>query len=729
MAMVAAVQAWAVPALPGVIKNTQPDGTTINVRLHGDEFYHYYTTEDGYTIVKDAAGFFTYAQKVDGALQSTGVIAHNADVRSAGENALLAGINKNITDRAEVQAAKAEKAKRNAEISKVKKFDYNKFKGLIFLVQFNDYAFSRSDMKEFYNKMVNQEGYKGYTNEDGSANTYGSMFIGSARDYYYDNSNGVFAPQFDIVGPITVPYSISGSKNNSSRIIASVLKQAVSTYGVNAKDYDLDGDGYVDMFYLIFAGVGSNTGEADDHIWPHASSYYYPVPGATFNRYACSCEYYSKNYEILDGIGTICHEFSHVLGLPDLYDTDYAEGGGQSHEPGTWDVMSGGSYNRYSRIPAGYSAYDKYSLDFAKMQEITAEGDYTLQPIVSSHQAIKLYSPVSKEFFLLENRQKTSWDAYIPGHGLMVARVDSTNTSVWTSNKINCDPSHNYYELLRAGNTTSDELASDPFPGTRGVSLITNDTKPSLKTWNGTANEYNIVNITETDGVISFKVYKDGTVPSDVEDFEAMPVTATSGATGIEGNFATWTFTKCNVAAPGDATKANGTHSVLMKLPSQITTTTDCYYDASLVSFKIFNTSATQEYKYTLTYSTDGGTTWKNATSATGETAQVALANTENTLYWNVDVKKSQGVRFRATMSAGSKTVACYLDDFTIYYTAKGQETLKGDVNGDGKVDTSDITALINHILGSATYANADVDGNGIVDTSDITALINIILS
>ncbi len=717
-------QLMAVPATPYPVKVTQPDGRELTVRLNGDEYYHFYTTEDGYTIVKNETGFFTYAQRAGEKLVPTAMVARNVAERSEADKLYLGTVAKRMTDQAEVAVAKREKVKRDAAGAKAR-IDYSKFRGLILLVQFQDYSFSRSDANQFYTEMVNKEGYTGFKNLDGSEARYGS-FTGSVRDFYQENSMGKFAPSFDIVGPITVPYSIVNSKNSQSQIIRNALTQAADVYGVNTDDYDSDGDGYVDMFYIIFAGVGSNTGEADDHIWPHKSSTYY----RRWRTYACSCEYYSEKNGILDGIGTICHEFSHVLGLPDLYDTDYAQSGGESHHPGDWEIMASGSYNNYGRTPVGYSAYDRYALGFSTPKVINAAGDYALNPLGDSNETMMIKTPLSKEFFLLENRQKTRWDAYLPGHGLVVARVDSSNVSVWSGNSVNNNPDRLYYEVLRAGQVLSGEGdASDPFPGTRGIPMLTNDTEASLKTYNGTRNPWNLTGITETDGVISFKVCADGDIKKDVEDFEAMPVTATSGAKNVEGTFANWTFTKCNVAAPGSSAKADGTHSVQMKLPSQFTSSAT-YYDAYQVGVKVFNPSATA-LKIGLLCSTDDGSTWK-AVSFQNENSQTVKGNTTITLYWPVSISRKDGVMYRVSMVSGSKTTAAYLDNFSIYYTAKGkQNTLTGDINADGVVNVSDVTALINAILDGAgdSLGVCDVNADGVVNVSDVTALINMILA
>lgn len=721
------MQLLAIPAAPWAVTKTQPDGTQISVKLNGDEFYNFYTTLDGYTLMQNAQGYWTYAQRgTDGALQASAVVARNADERTSADEAFLSTLSKRMTDAgasATVQAARKARAQQ-APVQKA--YDYSKFHGLVILVQWNDASFTRSDVQDFYTKMINQDGYTGYTNEDGSSNYYGK-FTGSVRDYFNQNSDGKFKPTFDVVGPVTVPYSIDypNQHQNIGTILKSALKQIDGQ--VDFSQYDTNGDGWVDMFYVIFAGVGSNTGEADKHVWPHKSTMsgsYLWLDGTRIGTYACSCELLSQRNNIIDGIGTVCHEFSHVLGLEDLYDTDY-DSNGQSHDPGTWEIMSGGGYNNNNRTPAGYSAYDRLSLGFAKCTDITKPGTYTLQPIATTGQMLRLGTASSYEHIYLENRQLTAWDAALPGHGLMAARVDSSNTSVWRNNTVNCNPAHNYYELLRALDTSTGDAPTDAFPGTAGVPMMANFTNPSLKTWDGQDNSLMITDINEgADGTITIKVDTD--ITRDVEDFEAMATTTNKSLKGVQGNFTTWNFARCNVTAP--ASGAQGVNAVSMMNPAAITMAGDTYYSAYRASVRVNNVT-TAEAKFTLSQSTDGGSTWTVLPNLVGNTACVVPASTDAVLYWPLSTTNDKAVRYRVNMTAGSKTKAVYVDDITLYYTAKGQKTLKGDVNGDGIINVDDVTELVNLILAGGSNSVADINGDGVINVDDVTELVNIILA
>ena len=167
----------------------------------------------------------------------------------------------------------------------------------------------------------------------------------------------------------------------------------------------------------------------------------------------------------------------------------------------------------YGRTPCGFSLFERYALGFATPQVIDAAGSYSLEALHSSNTGYRLNTQVNKEFFLIENRQKTKWDAALPGHGMLIFRVDSTSSSVWNYNSVNNNSNHPYYELLRAGgvrsnsNSISAGTASDPFPGTRNVTAINNETSPNLKTWSGKLSNLAFRNIRESGGVITFDAY------------------------------------------------------------------------------------------------------------------------------------------------------------------------------------------------------------------------------
>ena len=519
----------AIPAKREAVKVVQPDGTTLTIRLHGDEWQHFTTTSDGYTVIKDKQGYYVYAQRQGDVLKATNMVAHDEQNRKGDEMAFLQSQQKyqapKMSERtAQLRQTVHQRQQQTLKSRRAAQYDYTQFKGLIILVQYNDREFSRSDYKDIVTGMVNTENYTGYGNEH---------YTGSVRDYFSDNSGGKFQPAFDVVGPYTVDYSQYDAKGGyqsdedeydpyaTYHIINAALDAADAD--VNFKDYDGDNDGAVDLVYFILAGNGANfTGNDKGLWWPHRSIIY-DYKNNRFNYmyrdgvrlwdYASSVELagyttYPQTVKI-DGIGTICHEFSHVLGLPDFYDTNYEEDG-QSNDPGDWSVMSGGSYFNDSRTPVGYSLYERYSVGFCdEPQVITETGNYELEPLHANMQGYRLDTPVKKEFFLLENRQKNrfKWDAYLPGSGMLVHRVDLTNERVWYENTVNANPNHNYYELLRANGYRGSANASDAFPGTKQVRELTNSSSPAnLLTWAGKHNQFGLFDIQMSNGIVKFKV-------------------------------------------------------------------------------------------------------------------------------------------------------------------------------------------------------------------------------
>ena len=503
----------AVPAHRGAAQVRQPDGSTITLRLYGDEWMNFHATDDGYSVVKDQHGYYVYAQLKEGRLEATERVAHDIAERSSSELEWLKGIRKFQTPSFSERMAQKMVQEQNRRTSMLNTrraalYDYSTFRGLVILIEFNDRFFSRSNYAQVIDDMLNQPNYKGYDNS-----RYGK-FTGSVRDYFVDNSLGKFEPQFDVVGPVRVGYSQYDPHqvDDVAPIIFDALLKIDGT--VDFTRYDADKNGVADLIYIVFAGLGSHF-EANDErlVWPHAGMLTNNGPvvfdGVRMNNYACSTELYGdEEAHILDGIGTFCHEFSHVLGLPDLYDTDYEKSGGESNHPGDWSIMAGGGYANYGRTPVGYSLYERYAAGFALPEVIDGEGSKRLNPLALFNKGYRINTEVTNEFFLLENRQPSQfkWDEYLPGHGLLVFRVDSTNAVIWERNQANVNPRHNYFTMIRAGGDTG-ATDSDPFPGKNEVTELDNYTNPAnLLTWAGKNALWGIYDITEKGNVIRFDV-------------------------------------------------------------------------------------------------------------------------------------------------------------------------------------------------------------------------------
>ncbi len=726
--LLACVKIHAVPALPIPMVVNQPDGAQLTVKIIGDEFLHYLTTLDGYTIVKNDDGFYRYAQWAGDRVSSSQVVAHDASGRSTSELSWLDGTGKHLY---------SGEAKKMAAVSRQQRdqlppVSYGNFKGLVILVEFNDSVFTRTDVVEFYNRMFNEKGYTGYAHEDGAPDPYGS-FTGSVRDYFNDNSSGLFDPQFDVVGPVRVPYLVNDGQVKGTEIFMSAVKLAHDVLGVDYSNYDLNQDGCVDLIYFIVADTpASSDPDSPYHLWPHRSSLRgknQQYDGKYLGDYACSAEYiYAKQYGIFDGIGTICHEFSHVLGLPDLYDTNTMDNAvnGEAHHPGEWELMAGGNYTNNARTPVAYSLYDRYSTGFASVKVIEAEGEYELPPIGETGEGFILKTKQEGEMFLIENRQRTKWDAYAPGHGLVVVRMDSTNTDVWNDNAPNADATRLYYDMLRAGQSNLFQSSGDPFPGTYGVTMLTNSSIPNLKSWAGMPSDWVLYDIHEDGPMVKFKVKQDGSFSTVVEDFETMVATSDSSVTEAQGSLANWLFARCSTVTPTDSLMGNGAVAVAMNKVSLLTMTSDVTCPAHQVTFTFYNPNNTN-VRLLLYVSTDGGETWTQQNTAGGGQTATAIPQKKSVVYFPVSVSKPARYRIACTASA---PLAGYLDDFTIYVSDKG---LVGDVNGDGEINIADVNLVIGILLDAGLHGDAlqraDVNEDGEINIADVNTLINFILA
>ena len=510
----------AIPADTTPRKIQQPDGTFVTLKLHGDEYLNYTTTSDGFTVVKDERGFWVYASKqADGSLAATDVVAHDEPDRLAEEKAFLDSTPQRI--KPQMSSRKAEMRQNNRarqaqtlEQRRAEGFDYSKFRGLIILVEYNDRSFLYGDeMNEIMNDIANKENYKGdsRTNYVDESQGIEARVYGSIHDYFSDNSNGKFQPHFDILGPVKVNHSqyYPNGVANVPQLVVDVVNAADSQ--VDFSQYDGDSDGVVDLVYFVFAGLGSHVPGNDPRlVWGHR--WYFPdnvvKDGVKLVDYACSSEIqFDDTRPMIGSIGTICHEFSHVLGLPDLYDVDYAESGGDAVHPGKWSPMATGCTSNYEYVPCNYSLYERYLLGFCDKPMVLNEvGTYSMHE-VTTDEGFWLESPDPNEFFIIENRQQTGWDTYLPGHGMMVYRVDLSNPTVWQIiiNRVNRDPAHTYFEPLFAGGNRDGMSAYDPFPGKGNVTALTNYTSPAnLRTWSGQECDFGIVHIGENDGIITF---------------------------------------------------------------------------------------------------------------------------------------------------------------------------------------------------------------------------------
>ena len=504
-----ALHSWAMPAKPGIMHYTMPDGTTVAVRLHGDERAHYFTSADGYVLLRDAAGTFTYARIDGGRLVSSGIQAANADSRSAAAKSFLATVDRDqslqVLQRQQQSVAAHRMPRKVAQESKLTTFPTKGSpRALVILVEFADKKFTLANPNQAFSDYLSKIGYS----------EYGAT--GSVKDFFTASSNAQFTPQFDVYGPVTLDNNMShyGGNDSDGNDIApqDIVWEACQKLDsqIDFTKYDTDNDGVIDNVYLFYAGYGEADGGPASSIWPHSwdlgdKGYYFD--GKKLNHYACSNELANGVGQTMAGIGVFCHEFSHVLGLPDLYSTTYSG----AFTPGNWSLMDNGSYNNDTRTPPTHTAYERYCLGWIEPHELKDPANITMGAMCQSghyNDAYILNTSDSSEYYIFENRQQQGWDKYIPYHGMLVWHINF-NPEVWNMNI--CNVSKQYVDIVEAdGKASSYNIEGDPFPGSKGVSEFTDDTDPSMITWKGERLHAPITQIRESaDGTISF-MFKGG---------------------------------------------------------------------------------------------------------------------------------------------------------------------------------------------------------------------------
>ncbi|MBO5603529.1 MAG: M6 family metalloprotease domain-containing protein, partial [Prevotella sp.] len=502
----------AVQAVPAkrVKKTVKLDnGKTVELTLSGDEHFSFFTDEDG----------TPYRLSMNGKYER--MTTMEVDSIWTKRKAERLGLSSSA------QSTKRNMPKRRA--GKPSSVTTGKHRGLVILMQFQDEKFVTDNPKATFNRFFNEVGYS----DGGNA--------GSVQDYFKKQSYGQLEIDFDVVGPFTTKYNMeyygAPTYDDQGNVTANdvnpvgMISEAVDAASaeVDFSNYDWDNDGEVDQVFVVYAGYNQAQGADANTIWPHewslaAGGLTKKYNGKTINTYGCSSELRGngKSYTgQMDGIGTACHEFSHCLGLPDMYDTS---SNGSNFGMGPWDVMDQGSYNDNSHTPAGYTSYERMFAGWLTPTEIKTQTRVSgMKPLATDPEAYILYNDNNRnEYYLLENRQPVEFDKGLSGHGLLILHVDY-NEDAWTSNTVNNVTTRQRVTIIPADNRLSVyNLGGDPWPGTSGNTLLTNYTTPAATLYNNNTDgtkfmSKNIDNITEntSDNTMSFVVCRpDMGVPS-----------------------------------------------------------------------------------------------------------------------------------------------------------------------------------------------------------------------
>lgn len=430
-----ALAAFAAPALTGAFTVRQPDGTLLNVEQFGDENLHWTVTTDGVFVINRNGAYYVAAIDEWGELSSTDVLAHAEELRDSKELQLIA-----------LQSTRLSlfhQRQNSTETRSPNIFSGGKYfphqgspRVLTILVAFQDSAFTINNPVDAFDQYLNGETQK----DLGNKNHYNQT---SVRQYFDICSRGQFTPQFDIVGPVTLPHEMtyygSDTETRHDGRFSTFCREAVTQAKDHVSDwsvYDNDGDGTVEMVCIVYAGYGQNQGGGVETLWAKSDRMdieVADVPKISF--FNCSPEHYYPSSKIdeegvaikdyINGTGVFTHEMSHCMGLPDLYQTKGNYINNQSME--SWDIMDYGMYNRNGYAPAPYTAWEQEVMGWIEIEPITASQHISdLTPLEEGGKAFKWVNPADEngnEYIVMECIMERGLSTYAYGSGLLVYHV------------------------------------------------------------------------------------------------------------------------------------------------------------------------------------------------------------------------------------------------------------------------------------------------------------------
>lgn len=487
---------FAGPARRGIITRQQPDGTEIKLQLLGDAFAHTYATPDGRIVQRDADGFY----------------------RVLSENDADTWRSEALRSRAQAMRADEQRGGRKAASYRMKDFpSTGNIHGVVLLVAFADVAF-HTDSASIHDLLTARYNGEHHTEEFSYSffsPAYGDTFSvsgtisGSARDYFRDQSLGKFTPTFDVFGPITLDNNRiyyggnerNGKDTNARGMVKDACRKAYELGLTDFTDYDNDGDGYVDYIYIVYAGNDEAQYGPEESIWAHAWTLASPLflGNMKISSYACSGELLIDSKDVPAGIGTFVHEFGHVIGLPDFYNTAL-NSGEIDFCMDYWSVMDYGLYCLDGYNPAGYTSFERYSMGWIPACNLDTAQTVTLY--TTNEDPVMYRTFVNEDdttsFYVFENIQKTGWNANKPDYGLMITCVNYKQ-SAWTGNVVNTNKEKHRYHIVPANNNYSYKDESNQLYGKNNYVFSTESTPASITQFGDTLNKP-LTKITRTKG-------------------------------------------------------------------------------------------------------------------------------------------------------------------------------------------------------------------------------------
>ena len=469
----------AAPAKPVPFIHGQSDGTSITLVMRGGEFNHSLMTLDGLTVAQALNGDYCYT--VGGSLSD--VRAHDQGQRGIEEQAFVIA----YRDQMALAAGVHRQPRRTDENTSPQVPTLGSPRIPIILVNYTDVTFVDENPVATFQNQFNVMEY-------------------SCLHYFESQSRGLFSPRFDILGPVNLPQDRQYYGGNK-RVYGQEVDQQLGTMvyqactglsGVDFSDYDNDGDGYVDVVVVLYAGVGEAQAwrAVPESVWPCQWDMQesfdwgcstigpFQLNGVTIDKYAVFNELegsnnYSRN---IDGVGTFCHEFGHCLGLPDFYATN----GVSAYGMNTWDIMDNGCYLNNGYRPCGYTSYERHFMGWMDLIDPVENTRYALSPLNSvDGTAVKVTNDANPdEYYLLEYRVKTGWDEYLSAEGIMVLHVDYDKTA-WDDNTPNNNRNHPRMSLIPADNTLSSSTNWKDLWPQDGLDSLTDYSVPAAMVYTG----------------------------------------------------------------------------------------------------------------------------------------------------------------------------------------------------------------------------------------------------
>lgn len=514
VAALCALMAMAVPARPVPFTHVQSDGSTVTLVMQGGELHRSMATLDGLTVARAVNGDYCYV--AGGSLSD--VRAHDQGHRGIEETAFIQAYRQQLT----LGSNPSRAPRREDENTSPQVPTMGSPRIPIILANYNDVRFIHDNPVATFQNQFNE-------------------MDKSCLHYFESQSRGQFSPRFDILGPVNLPndraYYGANKRINGTEVdaqLGTMIYDACQLLpDVNFADYDNDGDGVVDVVVVLYAGVGEAQAyrSVPESVWPcqwdMQESYDwgcsvtgpFVLDGVTIDRYAVfnELEGSSNLSTLIDGIGTFCHEFGHCLGLPDFYPTN----GGYYYGMSNWSIMDHGCYLDNAHTPAGYTSYERHFMGWMDLIDPVEDTQYVLAPLNSdTGNAVKVTNDANPdEYYLLEYRIKTDWDAFLPGEGILVLHVDY-DKAIWDANAPNNINSHQRMTIIPAdGKLSSGTNASDPWPYGDADSLTNLSTPPAAVFTGGYMNKPITAMRTSRDqGIASFWYMKGATIfhPCDV---------------------------------------------------------------------------------------------------------------------------------------------------------------------------------------------------------------------